>query len=247
MKTQFQVLSLVLLSSVHAMGAVVQRVDVVSPPELANTDGPSFVTPAAFSVHYQQLYPSSLFSALPPGGGLLKEVAFRVDAPSGGFWNAQKTGIQVTVSKFTQGSLSPVFSANIGTDGFRLIDSSQNISLNSQWIDAFTPTRFGIAFGVGASEGFHYDPSQGDLLVDVSGLSVPLLLDSYVGTKPIAVWQSTQDFNSPQGRLSSEGLVTLFHFTVPEPGSSAFLALGLGALLLTRASQRKLKEPNVPI
>ena len=235
------------LIGLHAIrgACAIQTVPVVSPAELLNTDGPSFVTPAAFSVHYQQLYAASMFSNLPQGGGTLKDVAFRIDAPSGSQWTALKTGVQITVSTFTGGSLSPIFAENIGADAFRLIDASQTTILNSGYIDPFTPALFEVAFG--NPQGFHYDPSLGGLLVDVTGLSVPLLLDSYVGNTTTAVWQSAQDPNSPQGRLVTEGLVTLFRFSVPEPSSYVLFALGLGALFLPRASRRKPKEPNVSI
>ncbi|MBL9169627.1 MAG: PEP-CTERM sorting domain-containing protein [Verrucomicrobiales bacterium] len=90
---------------------------------------------------------------------------------------------------------------------------------------------------------FHYDPSKGNLLLDVTGLYVDSFLDGVSGDQPLSVWQR---FGEKEGRLVNKGLVTGFNFVVPEPSGVGLLGLGAGlAVLAGLASSSKQKDSDV--
>ena len=224
-------------------------VSVVTPSDAFTEDGNAYfeyTDSALFWRRYQQVYDASLFTALPPGGADLQEIAFRADAFLGANSGGQRSGIEINASTTSKdsSSLSPVFADNIGLDNARVLSSDQSMRLESGWRGMFTPAFFDIAFDTKA---MHYDPARGNLLLDIKGLIFPFGLDAYHDGLSGSVWPDPANPTAETGQLHFAGLVTLFTFAVPEPSPVSLLglALGLGVLLLRPLGFPKRKEPDV--
>jgi len=140
----------------------------VVPNSLSNTNG-NDGTRLPFSylgeVRYQQVYDASQFSLLPPGGAFLTRIFLIVDC--GSTWSWLVTNLQVNVSTTKKGpdALSPVFAENIGSD--EIITAG--------------PAPYGPALaGCGNSSAgeirvqvpFFYDPTKGNLLLDLRNFGI---------------------------------------------------------------------------
>ncbi|MCI0748448.1 MAG: hypothetical protein L0Y58_23830, partial [Verrucomicrobia subdivision 3 bacterium] len=115
------------------------------------------------------------------------------------------------------------------------------------------PENWGIVIDL--TTPFFYQPSSGNLLMDVRNFSggETSYFDAALtaGDAVSAVYAYTGDgsgsVNSPSGLVNTVGLVTLFEFTIiPEPGTMALFACGIGALTLSlwkrKGTLRKLKR-----
>ena len=168
---------------------------------------------------YQQVYVSTTFS----GPVLIDSISFFAAPDNGGpNWNGTSTW-QMTISTSVNpvGALDPTFANNVGGD-VALFDTR-----------TFTGTQSVndlITFdGAGA---FSYDPSNGDLLIDIirtAGAPFGVGLDR--GTDP-GVLDRAYAFSSTttaDGWNQGFGNRTRFGL-VPEPGTAWLVASGLGAL-----------------
>ncbi|MBI1842186.1 MAG: hypothetical protein HYR88_15220 [Verrucomicrobia bacterium] len=230
-----------------AIEAADPPIGVISPPELKGRDGNSQAYPGSFSVHFQQRYAAADFSNLPPGGALLREIAFRADQNAGGHFSGFLSGVQITVSTLSDSALSPIFANNKGSDAFTFIRQEETSFVASGWNDPFQLPHFGLAFGPAAPAvgGYLYDPSKGDLFIDVTGLDITFALDSYTTSQTTSVWQDPLHPFASTGLLKSEALPTLFAFVVPEPSPVALIAIGIA--LLCKISYTQRKEFNVTL
>jgi hypothetical protein len=171
----------------------------------------------------QQVYDSSLFA----GTTTISQVSFFVaDVPF--TWNGSTWQMSLSTSPNTLGTLDPVFANNVGGDNaiFGSLTPTGSPSINS--LVTFTGS-------------FTYDPSQGDLLVDVvrtAGISSHVI-GLYATSSP-GLLDRAYAFNSTvladgvnQGGYA---LHTLFEVSVPEPSSVALLG---GAVIAFTTFRRK--------
>jgi hypothetical protein len=196
----------------------------------------------------QQLYASSEFESW-DGPRYINQIAFRQDV-SGGPFAATLPGVRIALSTTTRpvDGLSPTFADNVGGD--ESVVYQGDLPIFSMVVDdnIGNATRdFDIAINL--QEPFLYDPSQGNLLLDITN---PSMLETTVldaqdtggdGTSRVYAYGS----DLSKGTADSFGLVTRFQAggpeglpqpglpeVVPEPGSIAVLGLGVVILLARR-------------
>ena len=105
-------------------------------------------------------------------------------------------------------------------------------------------SEFSLSFGSN-KDGFFYNPSAGNLLLDIRSLGFPFALDAYTSTENLSVTFSSLDHSLSQGKLIQKGLVVLFAFyPVPEPTPLALFALGFFGFVIAR-KRRQRKEAHV--
>ena len=243
--TRFTLLAIMITLNLRAAAA---SVGVIVPQDALKFDSDSSSESLNYAGHLQQVFDAKLFANLPPDGALLRGVYFRSDQLFGFNWSGTIKGIEINASTTLKdtSSLSPVFAENIGADSVQLVHPEDFHSLHSGWHSDSTVSNFGIALGtVGA--GFFYDPSKGNLLLDVRGLGFPFRLDAFHANQTVAVFPDLFDRNGPRGVLSSDGLTTAFGFFIPEPSSAAMLGLGAGAVMLMGNLNKKRKDSDVTL
>ena len=169
--------------------------------------------PYARGQRYQQAYVASEFPAYPI---VISEIRFRPDATEGNAFSATLPDIQINLSTTAAavGSLSALYASNVGSDDTEVV-SRGTLALSSS--DTGTPTRdFDVVISL--TTPFRYDPSLGNLLMDVRnyGGGVTTQLDAEVASgAPVGrVWGFYGDVNSVMAHsVQSIGLVTQFTYT----------------------------------
>jgi hypothetical protein len=250
-------LSVLLLLADHVLLAL-PGVDIYFPGDAptveGNSSGGGFVVLGGFSARYQQVYDASVFGALGTEGGYIDAIGFRADGPLGYVYGSIISNLTVSFSTTTRevDSLSTSFADNVGPND----------------TVAFGPGRFAFVSGSSPNPGpnpfhpalnlltldrpFYYDPSAGNLLLDVRDYSGAYTLSPGLGREPAPFdgvqysWDGTSsvmayDVNSSSGVASTFGLATWFVAEpIPEPSTGALLLLGATcfAFVRTRAARR---------
>jgi hypothetical protein len=217
--------ALVLLSaSSHA--------DSLISPGVVRYGDASSTLPVLTRSRSQQVYPSSDFLSALPQGGLISQLAFRVDEDQP-VSAARPLGLQVSLSTSSAsvGNLSTVFSDNIGADSAVVFGPA-----DANW----SGTAGQFAFVVNLAQPFFYDPRNGNLLLDArisTGVVVPPFaplpaLDAQSGIDSVV---ASEDPDSPFGTAFSRAAITRFTFTsVPEPGTYMLGSLVAAAFFALR-------------
>lgn len=171
----------------------------------------------------QQVYDSSLFT----GTTTISQVSFFVaDLPF--TWNGSTWQMSLSTSPNTLGSLDPAFANNVGVDNaiFGSLTPTGSPAVNSL-----------VTF----SGSFTYDPSQGDLLVDIvrtAGSSSPVI--GLYATNSPGLLDRAYAFNSTiiADGVNQNGyaLHTRFEVNVPEPSSVVLIS---GAVIVVASFRRK--------
>jgi hypothetical protein len=199
--------------------------------------------PIINSLRYQQVYGASAFSSV---SGLLSinQIAFRVDAGESAFESKlDDVRIDLSTTRRPVDGLSNTFANNIGADNVTVFAGS--LSLKSVGaVSGLGP--FDVAISL--STPFLYDPSAGNLLLDVRNFKggTTRFLDSSSALNDAMSRVYALDVNSATANTEfpSDGLVTRFRFdvvTVPEPGTLPLASSGLlalGSLLVVRRTRK---------
>lgn len=230
------VIPILLAQSIPLAFAVPASVDIVAPNNLASVEGNSgdaypFVSDGN-TVRYQEVFDASQFSTLSGGGGIVTGLVLRrngVNPPI----NTTITNLQINLSTTTRApnNLSVVFSQNIGLNEMVVFPNGPFHVFSGE---SGVPRLFVIE--ISFSTGFFYNPSAGNLLMDVrnfSGEDSFGLLDGQdtLGDSISRVYAAStipnNGVNALSGTADSLGLVVDFEVTpVPEPSTWALLVLG---------------------
>jgi len=190
---------------------------------------------------FQQVFNSSIFTPLlPPGGGWITDIAFRADGPFGGNFNFDVPNVQVILSTTTHSAdgLSSIFDDNLGPDQ-AVVFGAGPLHIRSTHNPLDYPQGFALIFGL--SQPFYYNPSAGNLLMDIRSL--------YAGqeTYPQVFLDAV---NTPGDSISAlgggapttAGLATFIAFQpVPEPSSLTLCVIGSVLLAMGWKRMRKAK------
>lgn len=206
-----------------------------------NNFGPFFNN----SVRYQQVFSASQFPSS-TGPLMITQIAFRPDGsvtdPSL-IIRFDSVQIDLSTTSRTPSTLSTLFASNVGADDTTVFNSFVFVNAPVTGPPG-GPKDFTVAFALNP---FIYDPSAGDLLLDVraiesgGGISAPFDAES---NNPFTAHLDAPDISAASGTSFATGLVTQFQFTpVPEPstlvlGSLGTLLVGVGARWRQRRSVR---------
>ncbi len=222
--------------------------EIIVPNSLETTEGdvrnafPFFANDPNGST-YQQVYSSSEFSAATEPG-IITSISFRLDE-SAGVVSLTITDLKIFLSttNASPDSLSATFADNVGPDETLVFDGS--LSISSVSVSVPNPFDTVIVF----QNPFPYDPTQGDLLLEVNNISGEGFIalkhfdaESTIGDGTSRVFQfGFQDINEPVGNLDSVGLVTSFEIVTDEDALNDLIAEieGLG---LSKPSEKSLTQ-----
>ena len=234
--------------------AVAQTGPFLTPTFPNGSEGNSFSTVpfsgGPDSVRFQQIFDfQGLTIAGYSGPFLVSTILFREDGGRLAGFSSQFPDFQVNLSTTTRSAdgLSSVFAENAGANDTVVVPRGAfHIGVNSG--GGFTAL---IGF---ASNPFYYDPSQGNLLLDIRNFGGggtswgyppffgPAYVDAWnvVGDRISSV--SANSVGAAAGITSSLGLVTQFVLTpVPEPSTVALLTVGLIAIGFSARSRQTRK------
>ncbi len=217
------------------------QVQIVVPGDLATKEGDSSILEPfnSSSFRFQQVFDASQF-AIPEGKfARIASISFRLDGgnSAGVLLNAFGGGfVGLSTTLRNPDELSTVFSENIGSDYLTLYEGAFSIGGSFQPGEA--PQPWGQTIPVRSRE-FYYDPSQGNLLLDVGGFGRGIFRPGSMDATDVrgnsVSWVWSSDGNSLSGTAETRGMVARFGITlVPEPSVWAILISGLALALVFR-------------
>jgi len=223
--------------------------EIIVPNSLETTEGdtrnafPFFANDPNGST-YQQVYSSSEFSAATQPG-IIKSISFRLDE-SAGVVSLTITDLKIFLSttNASPDSLSATFADNVGPDETLVFDGA--LSISSVSVSVPNPFDTVIEF----QNPFPYDPTQGDLLLEVNNISGEGFIalkhfdaESTIGDGTSRVFQfGFQDINEAVGNLDSVGLVTSFEIITAEEAALNDLIAEIEGLGLSKPSEKSLTQ-----
>ena len=246
-----KMLAPLMIAALFAMPAM--AAEVVAPGGPGNAQGPApFRYYGSGGSNVQQIYSSSFFGA-PSTISALSFRAYPGAAPSGFFSNSftiSEVMVRLTTTSLSANEASGLqpstnFAANLGS-GFTTVFSGP-LTLTTAANGVNQPFDYTINF----STLFNYDPTMGNLLLDVfiptsatvSGGGLGFLTFDNANTLNDGVRSVVNIFDggSPTGLLDTSAAITSFTTSpiasgVPEPSTWAFMILGFGA---TGAAMRR--------
>lgn len=184
-----------------------------------------------FSMRYQQVYSADEFASLTEPV-LITEIRFRPDLNEGEAFAGTLHDLQISLSTTPSSpdGLSANFADNVGADDTIVYDGPLSLSSAAHSSSFTGPMEFDIA--IVFSTPFLYDPSQGDLLLDVrnygggSTTFFDAVFESGDSTSR-AITNTVGDVNSTTASwIDSGGLVTNFTYTPADaPPTSLLVAI----------------------
>jgi hypothetical protein len=197
------------------------------------------------SMRYQQIYGASAFSSL-TAPEFITSISFRLSDFNPQAFSATLPSIQIDLSTTSRAvdGLSSTYASNVGSND-TVVFNQGPLSLSSA--GGSSPAPFDITIVL--QHPFLYDPSQGNLLLDVrnfgGGTSAFFDAQNVSGDATARVYGNGDGVSASTGSVDTAGLITSFGFsspgpgvtTVPEPVNAAmlsFAALGSGFSLLRR-------------
>jgi hypothetical protein len=223
---------------VAVFSATIAEADLVQVPDTPFTNaGESTSSPfsAGHPIFHQQIYSASAF----PHGGTIDKIKFRNDNRWGRIYGPTDIELQVAIAYTATTVANPIgwFALNIGDDFTVVLDGTITESYDG------TEPEGSFDFVLDVANRFTYDPSKGNLLVQIIVLGPDDGFTRFDAAGPYeqdvtTTIQRHYDWAYPVGSIGQRnrpfGLVTQFEF-VPEP--SAFALFGI-ALLSLCASRR---------
>jgi hypothetical protein len=203
----------------------------VTPPSAANAEGDSFVTPDTTPIRIQYLIPAAEFAGLPATNRYLIAFNFRSDGAVTQAVNWTMPHERVWVSTTSKTSLTTVFDDNHGTNRTMVFDGTMTFPLVATG-PASGPKNF--ANGTPFQTPFLYDPSQGNLLVEIQDFDKNFPIPATVDVTTIAGSARTLlnagNPNATAGNLIP-GVVSVMQLEfVPEPSTFVLLGVALTGL-----------------
>jgi hypothetical protein len=221
-------LIVVAVSNNQACGEVTR---IISSPSLADVEGSVSVTPEPGPYRVQWLFPASDFASLPASHGPLVAWNFRGDRTQTQAIDWAFSSATMWMSTTDTNSLSPVFAENRGPDHTLVHDGPFSFSILGSG-PAQGPRD--IADGTRLQLPFHYDPSQGNLLIewlslDPSLTASPILdLEPTPGMTRIAV--GGPDASMANALFEGAGVSQFEFAAVPEPSAASIMGLAVVGL-----------------
>ncbi len=211
----------------------------------SNTGIPFNVTD---SIRYQEIFAASEFSAA-AGPIKITGISYRLDRTFGNNFTSTVAPFQIdlSTSPLTVLSISNNFALNVGTDNIIVRSlAPQTLSGIRTIGGGATPNPFDIFINFDTP--FIYDPSDGDLLIDIkkqAGGQVASWFDANT-LFPVSGTNWSTNLSDTTGSAGPfKGLVTQFH-TLPVPGPSLELLLGISLIgLVGVGAARKSKNKAV--
>ncbi len=236
---------LLLLLNVLAAPSTMSQPTLIVSPNLNVSGNNGYVFPFDLgeallpSMRYQQVYASSDFATRMPLGGYISAIRFDIatDQNGGHPFVGTLPNLQINLSTTTMAidGLSTVFAQNVGADDSMVFGPSSITLSDGGFGGADIIIRFGTPF--------FYDPSAGNLLMDVrnfgGGSTSPFNANDSPGDTVSSIWALS--VGDTAGRLQTTGLITVFEVTpVPEPATWSLLLLG--SLSLCFVARRRMKR-----
>ncbi|MEY2485132.1 MAG: phosphatidylinositol-3-phosphatase [Verrucomicrobiota bacterium] len=209
---------------------------------------------AGTSLRYQQIYDASQFTALSPGGEDITEILFRVGSDAAtrldhGAFATTIPAIEFTLSttSATPDNLNGTFTNNPGADAttvYGIPGTGSPLAVSSSGSASGNPAPFDIV--VLLTTPFRYDPSKGNLLLDIqnfAGAASPtgIELDGTfaAGDSVSRAYNFGNVAAATANNSDTIGVVTEF-VTVPEPGVVSLLVVALSLPVTLRMRRRGL-------
>lgn len=232
----------------HVFVVSATEVTVVVPNAFEDTEGDWIIAELMSDYRLQMIVAADQFTQLPTGTSLLTHLAYRVDGSvdSPHTYAADNMTLRLSTTGKAPSELNQAFAANTGPDEHIGFDGVP--SWSTEGIGPVGGPR-GFDFGLPVEPPFPFDPSQGNLLVDLTvlGGSSPLMIDF---TAPVTdssrfIWSGENGVNSPHADLSSEfgtvyggDILGLRFEVIPEPSSLLLALLGAVALAVSARHPR---------
>ena len=163
---RFVILAVVVATGTLAFGnlAFGEAIRIVSPPSAANAEGNTSVTPDRSPLRIQYLIPASDFAGLPASQRYIAAFNFRSDRTQTVPVDWIIPHEQVWMSTTSKNSLTNVFDDNHGPNKALVFDGAMTFPFLGSG-PAAGPRPF--ADGTPLQAPFYYDPSQGNLIVEL--------------------------------------------------------------------------------
>jgi hypothetical protein len=231
-----------------AVGALTSTAGAVVPGAdsgVETNDGNAYPFSFVSTMRYQQIYSASQLAA----GGTISSIQFRRVGWQGGPFTATPINLNISLAyaATTVATASQTFADNIGTGGLVNVYSGSLVLASTA--PEQTPEAFDVIINL--MHNFTYDPTKGDLLLDISvysGSANPFFLeaDAQDTTRIFAF-----DVNEPVGNMGlfgpqngPYGLVTRFGFVAPPPPEWYKVTLAANQTALQVETSTPLGGPN---
>jgi hypothetical protein len=235
-------ITLVVLLALVLGGQATAETAIVVPNAYENTEAPDGVAGGSgFQNGYriQGIFDASVFVSLP---GTQQTMTGFYMRPDGLLGTENSTSwphftLKMSTTEVTPATLSNEFAANAGEDELIVYDGS--ITFTTANIGpSGGPKEFDIAYEFQTP--FHYDPSQGNLLMDwyVEGPADLVGDDRIDGPTGIVAWVFSEDRNASLGEPAGTGTPVIKFTFVPEPSTLLLLLLGLSTVGISRRRSR---------
>jgi hypothetical protein len=217
-----------------ASGEVIR---IVSPPSAANSEGDSSITPPRTPLRIQYLIPASDFAGLPASHRYIASFNFRSDSTQTQPVDWTMPHEQIWMSTTSANSLTSAFDANHGSNKELVFDGTFTYPFLGSG-PAAGPRPF--ADGTRLQTPFYYDPSQGNLVIELRDFDknypVPASIDvATITSANIRTLLNEGNPNAATGLLVPNVVAPMqFEFVVPEPTTVALIGLALACAAIFR-------------